>query len=89
MKETRATSSLIIKYNNIKDGSRHKPGIRCHGTNVYVADNIVSRCPTGINACDGIAVIEGNLAFKNDHGITIGVLELYHQLFEITQLPIT
>jgi len=66
------TSSPIITHNNIKEGSWRGFGIRCDGINVYVADNIVSNCPTGINAYDGTSIIERNLVFNNDHGITIG-----------------
>ena len=66
------TSSPIITHNDIKEGSRRKSGIRCDGINVYVADNIVSNCPTGINAYDGTSIIERNLVFNNDYGIKIG-----------------
>ncbi len=66
------TSSPVITHNNIKEGSRRKSGIRCDGINIYVADNIVSNCPTGINAYDGTSIIERNLVFNNEKGITIG-----------------
>lgn len=66
------TSSPIITHNNIKMGSERGFGIRCDGINVYVADNIVSSCPIGINAFDGTSIIERNLVFNNDRGIQIG-----------------
>lgn len=66
------TSSPIITHNNIKMGSIRGSGIRCDGINVYVADNIVSNCSTGINAFDGTATIERNLVFNNSHGMSIG-----------------
>ena len=66
------TSSPIITNNNIKMGSIRGSGIRCDGINVYVADNIVSDCPTGINAFDGTSIIERNLVFNNVYGVRIG-----------------
>jgi hypothetical protein len=66
------TSSPTITYNNIKEGSWRGFGIRCDGINVYVADNVVSNCPTAIIAYDGTAIIERNLVFNNVYGITIG-----------------
>lgn len=66
------TSTPIITYNNITEGSWRGFGIRCDGPNVYVADNIVSNCSTGINAFDGTSIIERNLVFNNSQGIAIG-----------------
>jgi hypothetical protein len=66
------TSSPTITHNNIKEGSWRGFGIRCDGINVYVADNIVSNCPTGINAYDGTSIIERNSVFNNEYGIKIG-----------------
>ena len=66
------TSTPVITHNTVTEGSWRGFGIRCDGTNVYVADNIVSNCPTGIDAYDGNSIIERNLIFNNDRGITIG-----------------
>jgi hypothetical protein len=67
------SSKPVITNNHINGGAFHREGIgiRCDGSNSYVADNVVSNCVKGIEIYDGSSVIERNLVFNNSYGIAL------------------